>query len=376
MPCFVLTPEIYLMLVTQQPVLRRFWYALMPIHELEAGPRPFTLLGEKLVLWRRPDGQPAALRDRCCHRTAQLSKGFVDEAGRIVCGYHGWTYDCTGSCVRIPQNPEGVIPAGARVESFRCTARYGYVWVALEEPLAPIPDFPEEGDVKFRRIFQFHERWATSPLRFMENAFDNSHFSYVHKANFGIFEQPRPSGYRLEATADGFEAETHVPIRNPEHGHRITGTTEPFTERHLLNRWWLAFVRRFGCIYPESGIHHIIYNCATPIDDGHIMLAQWLYRNDTEADCSTQELIAWDRPIVDEDRDILEATDPDACVDTRRRMEFHMESDKPGLLMRKSLLALLHAHGESEIFRPAPTRPSTSIQPQSTQSKVVGEHVA
>jgi hypothetical protein len=28
-----------------------------------------------------------------------------------------------------------------------------------------------------------------------------------------------------------------------------------------------------------------------------------------------------------------------------------MVSDKPGLLMRKQLLALLHEHGETEVFR-------------------------
>ena len=49
------------MLVTQQPVLRRFWYALMPISMLDDGPRPFTLLGENLVLWKGADGQPAAV---------------------------------------------------------------------------------------------------------------------------------------------------------------------------------------------------------------------------------------------------------------------------------------------------------------------------
>lgn len=38
------------MLVTQQAVLRRFWYALMPMSQLDAGPQPFTLLGEDLVL--------------------------------------------------------------------------------------------------------------------------------------------------------------------------------------------------------------------------------------------------------------------------------------------------------------------------------------
>ena len=350
------------MLVTRQTVLRRFWYALMPLHALDAGPQPFTLLGEKIVVWKGADGHPAALRDRCCHRTAALSRGFVDEAGHIVCGYHGWTYDCAGACVRIPQNEDGAIPAGARVESFRCEARYGYVWVALGEPLAPIPDFPEDGDARYRRILQFHECWNTSSLRFLENAFDNAHFSYVHKANFGIFEQPKPQNYRLEVTDYGFEAETRVPIKNPSVSHRVTGTTAPYTERHLLNRWMLPFTRRFGCQYPESGVHHIIYNCATPIDDGSIMLAQWLYRNDSETDCSAEELIAWDRPIIDEDRDILEATDPDACVDTRRRMEFHMASDRPGLLIRKRLQDLLHAHGEEEVFREAPTYSSTGTE--------------
>jgi hypothetical protein len=109
----------------------------------------------------------------------------------------------------------------------------------------------------------------------------------------------------------------------------------------------MPFARRFGCHYP-SGLKHIIYNCATPMDDGTLMLAQWLYRNDREEDCSTAELIAWDAAIVKEDREILESTDFDACVDTRRRVEFHMESDKPGLMMRKMLMELLQSQGEAE----------------------------
>jgi phenylpropionate dioxygenase-like ring-hydroxylating dioxygenase large terminal subunit len=336
------------MLVTQQPVLRRFWYAVMPVSRLDLAPQPFTLLGENIVLWRQADGTPAALKDRCCHRTAKLSKGFV-ENGNIVCGYHGWTYDCTGTCVRIPQQPDAQIPANARVTSYRAQEKYGYVWVALEEPLRPIPDFPEDGLPGYRRIFQFHQEWKTSPLRMMENSFDNSHFSYVHKANFGILENPKPAPYEFEETDYGFEARTLVPIRNPEQSHRITGTTEPITHRQLVNRYYLPFCRRFGGHYPASGIDHIIYNCATPIDDGRMLLVQWLYRNDSEEACSTQALIDWDAAITEEDREILEATDPDACVDTTRRVEFHMPSDTPGLVIRKQLLALLHAHGEQEI---------------------------
>src|SRR5687767_7869937 len=98
------------MLVTQQPVFRKFWHAVMPLTELANGPRPFTLLGQDIVLFLDEHGQPAALRDRCCHRTAKLSKGWcVDRAGapctsgRLQCGYHGWTYDRGGKVVMIPQ---------------------------------------------------------------------------------------------------------------------------------------------------------------------------------------------------------------------------------------------------------------------------------
>ncbi len=87
------------------------------------------------------------------------------------------------------------------------------------------------------------------------------------------------------------------------------------------------------------------------LDDGSIRLIQILYRNDREEDCSTAELIAWDKAIIEEDRDILESTDPDAIVDMSRKLEMHMPSDRPGMLMRKRLNALLEAHGEREVPR-------------------------
>ncbi len=67
------------MLNTRQPVLRRFWYAVMPVSDLAEGPKPFTLLGEPIVLFLNRDGAPVALEDRCCHRTAKLSKGWVKD---------------------------------------------------------------------------------------------------------------------------------------------------------------------------------------------------------------------------------------------------------------------------------------------------------
>ena len=118
------------MLVTQQPVLRRFWYPVMPMTALSSSqPQPFELLGQKIVLWLTEEGHPAAIADRCCHRSAQLSKGVVIN-GCVRCPYHGWSFNPRGSCVQVPQllNDEA-IPASYRVPSYQCADRYGYVWV-------------------------------------------------------------------------------------------------------------------------------------------------------------------------------------------------------------------------------------------------------
>jgi len=53
--------------------------------------------------------------------------------------------------------------------------------------------------------------------------------------------------------------------------------------------------------------------------------------------------------VTDEDRDILEATDYDACIDVSRRVEMHMPSDRPGLIIRKMLVDLFERHGETEV---------------------------
>jgi phenylpropionate dioxygenase-like ring-hydroxylating dioxygenase large terminal subunit len=335
------------MLVTRQKVLRRFWYCVMPEDALADGPQPFTLLGESIVLWRGADGRPAAIRDRCCHRTAKLSKGFCD-AGNLVCGYHGWTYDRDGKCVRIPQNPETAIPSGARVPAYRCEARYGYVWVALDEPLLPIPELPEGHDPSFRRVHQFYERWNCAAFRLMENSFDAAHIAYVHRATFGDVAQPKPSSRTLTETPFGFETRMETRVVNRHDAGHVLKIDGAETVRRSHTIWFMPFARRLGITYPNGLKHYIVTN-ATPIDDASMMLVQWCYRSDREEDVPARDVVAWDRRITEEDRDMLESTEYDACIDTRRRVEFHMESDQPGLIMRQRLLALFREHGEDEV---------------------------
>ena len=185
----------------------------------------------------------------------------------------------------------------------------------------------------------------------MENSFDNAHFAFVHKGTFGQLSQPLPEKYEIKETDYGFEAETIITTANPPVQYRISGTTDPTTKRHMRNKWFMPFCRKLDIEYP-SGLRHIIFNSATPIDDDHIQVVQWLYRNDTEADCSAKELIDWDFQITREDKDIIESTDPDVPIDMSRRVEAHMVSDRPGMIMRRRLLQLFEDHGEAEVFAP------------------------
>ena len=246
------------MLVTRQKVLKNFWYATLPIGKLADGPKTFRLLGQDIVLFLDHAGEPAALEDRCCHRTAKLSKGWIKD-GNIVCGYHGWEYDRDGKLVNVPQFPfEQPVP-DAKAKNFKTASRYGYVWVCLGEPLQPLPDVPYDQEPGIRVIHQFDDKWNCGALRMMENSFDNAHFAFVHKGTFGDINQPKPEKYEITETDYGFEAETIVTVRNPPNAARITGTSEPWTKRQMKNKWFMPFCRMMDMMYP-SGLRHAILN--------------------------------------------------------------------------------------------------------------------
>lgn len=335
------------MLVTKQPVLKKFWYPVLPSSQLCDQPQSFELLGQPIVLWRTQTGDVAATADRCCHRTAQLSKGVVVD-GQIRCPYHGWQFDASGMCVRVPQLDQGLIPKTYRVPSYRCTERYGYVWVCLDEPIAPLPDISEANDPAFRQIHQFYERWRCSGLRLMENSFDNAHFSFVHQATFGDQHHPIPASLELLEQEDGFIFKSVVPVNNPAIQQKNLGIEADKTVRTMNARWFMPFIRNLHITYP-NGLVHSIFTAATPINDSCSQIVQFCLRNDTEADAKAADIIAFDRAVTLEDKAVLETTDYDTPLDLSQ--EQHMPSDKPGIVMRHKLAALLKAYGETEQTR-------------------------
>jgi phenylpropionate dioxygenase-like ring-hydroxylating dioxygenase large terminal subunit len=334
------------MLVTKQPLLRRFWYPIMTIAQLNDGPKPFRLLDTDIVLWLTADGSPAAIADRCCHRTAKLSRGYC-EGGRIVCGYHGWQYDRTGTVVRVPQAASIRDRRSAMsTPAHHATERYGYVWVALDDPLTEIPVFAEAAAPGFRQIDQFYDVWNCAGLRLMENSFDLAHVAFVHRGTFGDTDSPKPADFRITRTADGFIMDSEVLVVNRDLQKQILGMSEDTTTRISQAQWYMPFVRKTRIEYP-TGLIHSIVTASTPIDDRTSQIVQFCFRNDTESDTSTADVIRFDLAIVSEDRHILEGTDHDVPLDPRG-IEANMASDGPGLLIREMLRDLLDQHGEVE----------------------------
>ena len=81
------------------------------------------LLGQGLVLWRNKEGGAlCAWRDLCVHRGAKLSQGRVQDEC-LVCPYHGWNYDASGRCVKIPAQPSQPPPARAQATVYRVTEK-------------------------------------------------------------------------------------------------------------------------------------------------------------------------------------------------------------------------------------------------------------
>jgi phenylpropionate dioxygenase-like ring-hydroxylating dioxygenase large terminal subunit len=98
---------------------------------------------EGVICVRHRDGEVHVLANRCRHRGATLCSG-AGHAERIVCCYHGWTYDTDGALVDVPL-PEGYAPK--HLENFglataqRVAAYRGFVFASMADEGPSLEEF-------------------------------------------------------------------------------------------------------------------------------------------------------------------------------------------------------------------------------------------
>lgn len=287
------------------PALRDCWFAVATDWEVTDGPIARTLLNERLVIYRDPDGAVIAAADRCPHREAPLSAGRVED-GVLVCPYHGWSFGGKGHCVRIPSaDPAMPIPKNGHLRCYNTTVRYGLVWVCLGDRPGHLPAIAQDGDSTFRRINNPVQAWRTSAVRMTDNFLDIAHFPWVHAGTFGNRQRTFVDKIDLEELDDGYYGYRYgVQAENPAGARVVSGQDGDTVNRQMSTGFMLPFTVRSTIEY-ETGLHHIILLLSTPIDDVNSWFTFVVWRND-DFSVSAEEAIAFDRMIGAEDKVMLE----------------------------------------------------------------------
>ncbi|MEK7484799.1 MAG: aromatic ring-hydroxylating dioxygenase subunit alpha, partial [Planctomycetota bacterium] len=185
--------------------LKDFWYVACLACELSGKkPLPRTILGFPLVLFRDENQKSVALKDRCLHRNAALSKGIVLD-GKIGCPYHGWMYNAKGQCTRIPslgpsQRGEGFSKKEYEENGLKCSPQevgclphfdtleqdgliYVYLGKDSKEARCPpfrVPHYQETGWCSYFMVTRF----SNGVTNLVENFMDVPHTVFVHRGWF------------------------------------------------------------------------------------------------------------------------------------------------------------------------------------------------
>jgi phenylpropionate dioxygenase-like ring-hydroxylating dioxygenase large terminal subunit len=165
-------------------LLRRFWLPVALATELpgpDCAPVRVKVMGEDLIALRDTSGRPGLVDAYCPHRGAPMFFGRNEEDG-LRCVYHGWKFDVTGTCVDLPNAPEGeTFKNKVRITAYPCVEAGDLIWAYMGPPEKQ-PPFPEFEWCKLpashRHVAKF--QLECNYLQAMEGDYDPSHAIFLH----------------------------------------------------------------------------------------------------------------------------------------------------------------------------------------------------
>ncbi|HKQ27138.1 MAG TPA: aromatic ring-hydroxylating dioxygenase subunit alpha [Burkholderiales bacterium] len=216
--------------------VRNAWYVAAWDHEIGRDMLRRIIMDEPVLLYRREDGTPVALEDRCCHRQAPLSMGKL--IGDVVkCPYHGLEFDPSGACVRVPSQER--VPPSAKVKSYPVVERNHWIWIWPGDPAKADP----------ARIEDFH--WMDDPnwgfggsylkveanyLLLVENLLDTTHLPFLHPTSLGT-DAFAKSEFEVTREGDRIKVARWLMDKPPAPFHKQMGG---FPDGMSVDRWQIA----------------------------------------------------------------------------------------------------------------------------------------
>jgi phenylpropionate dioxygenase-like ring-hydroxylating dioxygenase large terminal subunit len=288
--------------------LRRYWHPVLWADELLDRPVAARLLDEPIVLVRL-DGAVRAFKDLCVHRGTALSLGWVDD-DRLVCAYHGWTYDADGVCTRIPSSHGTNIPGKARITSFAAVEHAGLIWVCLaDEAAMPLPEFPEWPDEGYRKIKIPQYDWHCSAARRVENFVDFSHFAWVHEGILGDRARPEIPDHDVLRTATTlwFRLGIEEPANDLKGDDTAAGKIQRSPSHYTVS---MLFTVRLDQPL-EDDRHFVLFVASCPLSAKETRNFTWNARNYDLDPARDQSFVEFQQVILEQDRVVVESQRPE-----------------------------------------------------------------
>ena len=183
-------------------LMRRYWQPVALSGEANDRPLAIRILGEDLVLFRRPDGALGLVHRHCAHRGTSLEYGRIEEQG-LRCCYHGWLYGTDGTLLETPLEPaDSPMRDRVRLGAYPLHEYRGLIFAFMGppgvQPEFPIYDTFEMPDTTFVTAGHYFE---TNWLHLVENNFDMSHAVYLHTLMSGNAQFYDSWGWRRSSSS-------------------------------------------------------------------------------------------------------------------------------------------------------------------------------
>jgi phenylpropionate dioxygenase-like ring-hydroxylating dioxygenase large terminal subunit len=311
------------------PILLNDWHAVASSYDVTASvPLPARLLDHDLVLWRSADGVHA-WHDLCVHRGAKLSGGHVTNHC-LQCPYHGWQYDSSGRCARIPAHPDRPPPLRARATTYAVQEKYGLVWVSLGNPARGVPAFPEWDDPSFRKIPAGPYLYRANGPRVIENFLDVGHFAFVHAGYLGDAAHAEVGDYEVDVFPDCLVAKD-IPVWQPDPDGTGRAAEVRYTF-HVQRPLTASFMKTSG----DNGEKRFaMFSTVTPVAqcESRIWLIMALnYGHEVPV----EELRRFQDAVTAQDVPVVESQRPE-LLPLDLQAELHLTSDRAAIAYRQWL---------------------------------------
>ena len=339
------------------------WWVVAHASEVSSAPISRWALEMPLVIYRKTDGGLVALHDRCPHRWAPLSMGWVED-DNVVCSYHGMQFSPAGKCVKFPTLKPGKEP-NVRIRSYPVEERYGFIWVwtgdaEIVDPTL-IPD-----DLAYLSDPAWHVVWGykaveANYMQIKENVCDLSHFAFLHRNSAGVVGWERLPWVKVDGERVTFGLEFEATPLPPTYAIPLAvpiGTTANRIDytAHLsagAAHGWSDIENPMNGDEEPDILKHYVTHMTTPVSltKSHYF---WVFARDFGGPFDVEQTRAAADPVFNEDVCVLQATQAMArrTLDQEDAIEISIASDRAAIEMRRSVARVVRAEREAERAKP------------------------